>query len=98
MASSSKQPPAPDEYPGLTIIARQALERAKEGNSPELGFTLFVFHLGENGGMAYVSTAERKSMISAIVEWLRHQANISSGHRVDVLAAFHKWFGPGAGK
>jgi hypothetical protein len=35
-----------------------------------MGFALFVFTLGEGGHMTYISSANRKSMIKAVREWL----------------------------
>lgn len=38
---------------------------------PGCGFALLIFNFGERGGMAYISNAERESMIKGIEEWLQ---------------------------
>ena len=88
--------PRPDdhEYPGLEAMANQLGEELK-GRWPDVGSTVFLYHYGEGGGMAYVSTADRATMIEALVEWLARQAGL--GHKEILLQAFKKHF-HGAGE
>ena len=81
-----------DEYPGLTILARQALDRALDGNPKEVGIgILFAFHFGEEpGGLGWVANCRREDSISMVTEWLRQQ--VREGHGEVVKAAFDRWF------
>jgi hypothetical protein len=59
------------EYPGLESLMRQVGANIKTDLPPDVGFALFVFHIGPDpGGMAYMSSANRSDMILAIKEWL----------------------------
>lgn len=37
---------------------------------PGVGFTLFLFDYGQDGHLAYISTAEREDMVKVVREWL----------------------------
>lgn len=63
----------PHEYPGLESAMRQVGNKIKEGLPPDVGFALFTFHLGEGGGLSYMSNAKREDMISVVKEWLELQ-------------------------
>lgn len=82
----------PSEYPGLEHRTNElaALLQEKLPKGSEIGFTLFLFHYGPDGGIAYASNAERETMISAMVEFIARQAE--NGHADTVLAALHKFF------
>lgn len=86
---------APNEYPGLTILARQAMDAAKATLPPDVGLVVFTMHYtdatGANGGLAYTSTIKREDAIGSLVEWLRHLCD--TGHETVVLDAFKRWFG-----
>lgn len=38
-----------------------------------VGFTIFLFGYGSNENIAYLSTAERETMIATVKEWLARQ-------------------------
>lgn len=39
----------------------------------EQGFALFLFDFGDGGNCAYVSNAQRETMIAAVRQWLARQ-------------------------
>lgn len=81
------------EFPGLEVVARQAIRRAEQGLPPDVGVALLLaYHSGPHeGGFAYVTGVTRESSISLVCEWLAHQAR-DEGHGATVLAALEHWF------
>ena len=41
-----------------------------------VGFTLFLFELGEDGWFTYLSSAHRDDMIQVVEEWLKKVKNV----------------------
>jgi hypothetical protein len=81
------------EAPGLEIIMRQTMDRAKETLPPDVGCAVFCFHYGEGKPgdyLAYGSTTSRETMIEVIVEWLARQASL--GHNRTLEKALVKHF------
>jgi hypothetical protein len=63
----------PHEYPGLETLAAQVSNRIAAALPPDVGFALFTFHWGKDGGISYTSNAKREDMVAAIREWLDAQ-------------------------
>lgn len=59
--------------------ARRIGKELKASLPPGVGFAVFVFDIGAKGNLAYVSNAERNSMLEAIREFIRNcEAGIES--------------------
>lgn len=56
----------------LPEMLRAAIDWLSE-KFPGLGVTLFVFDIGQGGGMSYISNAQREGMVAAIDEFLERQ-------------------------
>lgn len=63
----------PHDYRGLEVLVAQEITLVRSHLPPDVGATLFLWHVGADGGLAYGSTGDRASMISAVIEWLGHQ-------------------------
>lgn len=57
----------------LPTRLRRALESAQRELPPKTGVTLFVFDFGSDGGIGYISNAERGDFVRALREWLHEQ-------------------------
>jgi len=80
------------EFPGLEVVARQAMAAAEKTLPPEVGVgILLAFHTGRHeGGLAWVAGVTRESAISLVCEWLAHEAR-DEGHGETVKAALEYW-------
>jgi hypothetical protein len=60
----------------LEILANESARKIgrelKASLPPGVGFAVLVFDIGRKGNLAYVSNAERTSMIEAMREFIRH--------------------------
>lgn len=50
---------------------KDALRAVQGALPPGMGVTLFVFDFGTNGGVSYISNAQRGDMVRMIETWLR---------------------------
>lgn len=81
-----------DEFPGLEVIARQAMERAEVSLPPDVRLTIIAVHINtDRGGIAYVSQCERRGMVEALIEWLAKLAR-DPEYRQHVADAFGRHF------
>jgi len=55
-------------------------EQIKKGMPKGWAFTLFMFTLGKDGSMFYLSSAERTSMLEALKEFIARQLPTKGGH------------------
>jgi hypothetical protein len=85
------------EYPGLEVIVRKAMDRAKEGLPPDVGVgIMFAFNYSRDpdkpdlGGLAWVAGCGREEAISICAEWLARQVHL--GHGDAVNEAMRRWF------
>lgn len=62
----------------LEARARDFADMLRGALPPTVLFGLFLFTFGENGSLAYISTADREDMISVIREWLAKQQQIGT--------------------
>jgi hypothetical protein len=69
----------PSEYPGLEAKVRMLVEkdvapmarRWKKELPGDVGFVVFMTHLGSEGGIAYVSSLQRHDVLRSLIEWIR---------------------------
>lgn len=59
----------------LEEVSREVAELIASAMPPGVGFALLVFDFGEGGNLAWMSNAERPSMIAAVREWLDKAGN-----------------------
>lgn len=59
-------------YPELESQARELALTIKAGLPPGVGFTVFLFDVGDGGGIAYMSSARRDDMIATLKEFIAY--------------------------
>lgn len=57
--------PDANEYPGLTILACQAMDKAMTALPRDVGVVVFTVHYGQGGALAYTATCDRERRSSS---------------------------------